>query len=480
MSAFNSSVAGPTPRGRQAKATKGHNMLTAGLRRLRTLSGVYHGRSSSDLTDQQRPPVPVLNRASFDQNQDPWPAATLGSPFTESAQSSGPLPPSLSQLNGIHFVPDANQDPDLDQASSTNPSRPQSAESAPSSGAAPLGNIINSASDVNPSFAGSWSEPRDDDCGSSPSTLSAFEDSSIASDDTSSAIGALLPSVCPVTGAIQLSAQACQAAYPPIDLESPYAPYAPTSPLSATSVQKPNQSTTTSVGTFNVRMGLRHLPSIVPKATTKLHLQSHQTTQHQQPGSSPSSTVDIHLEKTGSSINTCPSSPCEVRNASTLGCSVYVSGSDQSSPITPESLQYKEGATTPRTGGIKTKLGWSGKKNHRHTQSASIGHTGSIPFPCSTQDDPEMTPKQQRERNCSEGAKSMLRSNLWVLPIQRIRTSSDAISTIIRGIRSRKTTLRHSPSETSFEARPFSVRTESFYEILDTSAIPCDSTFEPR
>ncbi|POW12751.1 hypothetical protein PSTT_04318 [Puccinia striiformis] len=300
MSAFNSSVAGPTPRGRQAKATKGHNMLTAGLRRLRTLSGVYHGRSR------------------------------------------------------IHFVPDANQDPDLDQASSTNPSRPQSAESAPSSGAAPLGNIINSASDVNPSFAGSWSEPRDDDCGSSPSTLSAFEDSSIASDDTSSAIGALLPSVCPCS--------------------------------------KPNQSTTTSVGTFNVRMGLRHLPSIVPKATTKLHLQSHQTTQHQQPGSSPSSTVDIHLEKTGSSINTCPSSPCEVRNASTLGCSVYVSGSDQSSPMTPESLQYKEGATTPRTGGIKTKLGWSGKKNHRHTQSASIGHTGSIPFPCSTQDDPEMTP----------------------------------------------------------------------------------------
>ncbi|KAH9459313.1 hypothetical protein Pst134EA_019466 [Puccinia striiformis f. sp. tritici] len=339
------------------------------------------------------------------------PLAYGASARSRESTTAGPLraTPPLSQLRGIHFVPDANQDPDLDQASSTNPSRPQSAESAPSSGAAPLGNIINSASDVNPSFAGSWSEPRDDDCGSSPSTLSAFEDSSIASDDTSSAIGALLPSVCPVTGVIQLSAQACQAAYPPIDLESPYAP-----------AQKPNQSTTTSVGTFNVRMGLRppslYRPRRQPRSSTYNHIKRLSISS---PGSSPSSTVDIHLEKTGSSINACPSSPCEVRNASSLGLLGLRRSRD-------------DAQATARTQLLR------GRQIY-----APAAISGPFQF---------------------NGSERLL------MPSARLFAGSGPAKSYI---------LRHSPSETSFEARPFSVRTESFYEILDTSAIPCDSTFEP-
>ncbi|WAQ89082.1 hypothetical protein PtA15_10A505 [Puccinia triticina] len=488
MSAHIASVAeAPNFRGRQAKANKGHKMLTAGFRRLRTLSGVYYGRSSSDLIDQERPPVPALNRASSEQNQVPWPASSpVIPPYLSSAErapDSGPLPPSLSHLRGIYFVPDANQDPDLDRDSSTNKSRPQSTESGTSLATPALEDI----SDCNASFAVSWSEQRDEDSSSSPNSLSTFEDSSTGTNDVSSVIGGVIKLICPANKTAQLSPGACQAAYPPIDLQSPYAPYAPTSPLSATSVHNSSSSSqnhTTNVSTFNIRMGLRPLPSIVTKPPAKNHAQSRQATQ-QQPGSSPASTLDIHHEQSIFSTQTRLPSPYNEKSSPIVSSPIHASGSDQcQTPKIEGRAGHGAEAATPRFGGFKEKLGFSGKPKHRYSRSASIGRpANNIPFPCSTHDDSEMAPKQRHERNCSEGAMSMLRGNLnqiWALPIQRIRTSS-SISTIIRGMRSAKSTLRRSPSETSFEARPFSVRTESFYEILDPSAIPpCDSPLIPK
>ncbi|KAA1112265.1 hypothetical protein PGT21_027254 [Puccinia graminis f. sp. tritici] len=487
MSAQNPAAAEPpTSRARQFKATKGHKMLSAGFRRLRTISGVYQGRASSEITDEQRPPVPALDRSSSDQNQEPQPSSSPAVPDclpqSESGKDSATALPALSQLRGIFFVPDANQDPDLDLDSSTGKSRPQSTESRTSSRSPALEDITNS----NASIAVSWSEPRDEDSLSSPTSLSTFADSSTGTNDAPSVIGGIMQLICPGNKMLQLSPRACQAAYPPIDLESPYAPYAPTSPLSTTSVRDSNSSTHTQsahISTFNIRMGLRHLPSIVPKPASKHQAQSREITQ-QQAISLVTSTPDVQHEQSASSPKKISPNSSNEKTAPALTCPIYVSDSDQCGTPKAEPSSNSAQPTTPKTAGFKEKLGWTGKPKHQHSRSASIARPGSnIPFPCSTHDDSEMAPKQRHERNYSEGAKSMLRGNfnqILTLPIRRIRTSS-SISTIFRGIRPGKSAPRRTPSDASFEARPFSMRTESFYEILDPSAIPpFDSAVIPQ
>jgi len=473
-----------TPRPRQGKTSKGHIMLAAGIRRLRTLSGAYHGRSCSDLTDDKPPPVPAPYRGSSDQNQRPWntPSGT---------QDSGPLPPSLAQLRGIHFVPDSKQDPDLDKASSTtNTSRPHTAESGISSAASALDNISNSLNHRSHSFAVSWSETPDHDSSSTPTTLSTFDDSS-SSDGSSVIGGGIMHIIGPTTKLMpQLSPRACQSAYPPIDLQSPYAPYAPTSPLSATSIQHSasNHSKNNNThGAFNKRMGLRHLPSIVPKPLAKQHTQPHPITTQTPTARSSTSTSDIHAEQYHSAIKKCSSRPSnEENNGSSLTCAAQVNGSEPSSGMQEESLIQSRSdkaapstvePTTPRSAGLKGKLGWTTKPKSQASNCVTC--SGKIPFPCSTHDDAEIAPKQRRERNCSEGTKSssLQHSKIWALPIHRLRTSS-SISTLIRGM---KSSLRRCPSETSFEPAPLSDRVESFYEILDASAIPsCDNPSLPR
>jgi hypothetical protein len=452
-------------------------MLSAGFRRLRTISGVYQGRASSELTDEQRPPVPVLDRSLSDQTQEPRPSSSPAVPHClpqgELVKDSAPALPALSQLRGIYFVPDANQDPDLDIDSSTDKSRPQSTQSRTSSRGPALEDITNS----NASIAVSWPEQPDEDSLSSPTSLSTFEDSSTGTNDTPSVIGGIMQLICPGSKMLQLSPRACQAAYPPIDLDSPYAPYAPTSPLSTTSVRDSNSSTHTQsahISTFNIRMGLRHLPSIVPRPASKHQAQSREIIQPQAI-SSVTSAPDVHHEQSASSPEKKSPNTCNEKTAPALTYPIYVSDSAKCGTPKAESSINSAQPTTPKTAGFKEKLGWSGKPKHQHSRSASIARPGSnIPFPCSIHDDSETAPKQRHERNYSEGAKSMLRGNLnqiLALPIRRIRTSS-SISTIFRGMRSGKSAPRRTPSDASFEARPFSMRTESFYEILDPSAIP--------
>lgn len=455
-------------------------MLAAGIRRLRMLSGADHGRSCSDLTDQKPPPAPAPYRGSTDQNQTPWNAPS-------GLQDSGPLPPSLSQLRGIHFVPDTQQDPNLDKSSSTtNRSRPHTAESGISSSASALVDISNSSNHQNHSFSLSWLEIPDQDSSSTPTTLSTFNDSS-SSDSSSIIRGGLKQCLCPATKLTpQLSPRACQAAYPPIDLQSPYAPYAPTSPLSAISIQNspPNHDKNNNThGAFNMRMGLRHLPSIVPKPLAKHHSQPYPIITPAQIEGSSTSALDIHVEQSHSALKTFSSRPS---NEDLLTYAAQVNGSEQSSGMQEECLiqSWSDKAppptvepTTPRSGGLKGKLGWTTKSKHQPSHSATC--SGKIPFPCSTHDDAEIAPNQRRERNCSEGAKSscLQHSKIWTLPIHRLRTSS-SISSLIRGM---KTSLRRCPSEISFEPTPLTDRIESFYEILDASAIPsCDNPSLPR
>lgn len=477
-------------RGRQVKVSKGQNMLSAGIRRLRTLSGAYPDRSNSDAACEQPPLVPVLVRGSSDQNQTPWnsPSGTHPERLPSTVPpviDSGPLPPSLAQLRGIHYVHDAKQDPDLDKASSTTQSRPQSSRSDVSSGAFALDDITNSSSNQNPSFAITGSEPRDDDSLFSPNSLSTFDDTSTSTNDGSSVISGIMNFISPITKMPQLSPRACQAAYPPIDLQSPYAPYAPTSPLSASSVRTTNSSAQNhhrAASTFNKRMGLRHLPSIVHKPLAKHHAQTHPTTIQQQIAHSPSA-FDIHIEQPDSKTKICSPRLVNDSNGSHLTCPLPTNSSDQSSRVPAELSHCRSGdvtptaeAATPRSGAFMGKLGWSGKSKRRHRRNVSANRSSNIPFPCSTQDDSVISSQKGHERNRSESANSQ-RSKIWVLPIERLRTSS-SISTLIRSVRS---TLRHSPSQVSFETRACSDRTESFYEILDASAIPsCDGSSIPK
>ncbi|KAA1097796.1 hypothetical protein PGT21_020258 [Puccinia graminis f. sp. tritici] len=85
-----------TSRERQFKTTKGHEIMSAGFRRPLTISQVYQGRANSEITDEQCPPVPALDRASSDQTQEPRPFSSPAVPHclpqSEVVKDSAPSP----------------------------------------------------------------------------------------------------------------------------------------------------------------------------------------------------------------------------------------------------------------------------------------------------------------------------------------------------------------------------------------------------
>lgn len=468
------------PRSRQAKPIKSHALLAAGLRRLRTLSGVSQHRSC---VEYEQPPVQFLPNSLSD-SKEAWssPVPISKRQPIESCDSQ-PLPP-LSQLHGIYYAPSGSQDPNLETESRT--SRSHSVRSGQSS--------TPSASENPPHLLDDIDTPGDDRDGAiSPPPMTPSDDSSLTTTtDSSSLLSRVLEVINPAGSKLsQLSPRACQAAFPPIDLQSPYAPYAPTSPLSASSARESNSppQPAPSPSSFNIRMGLRSLPSVSTKSAAKaLSLQQRHAQNFQPPN-----VLATSLNYSSSSNQACSSTGTfQDSTSSALSSLSYEAGSDQclkqNTLASPSYHQASRGP--PKSGGIKDKLGWSAKPKsgqHGRARSESTGPLATIPFPRSSQDENEAPAPApvERSRNQSESSTSSFRNNLnniWAVPIQRIRTSS-SLSTIIRSIKPGKNTMRRrSPSEVSFEAtRPFSVRTESFYEILDASAIPpCDSDLIPK
>ncbi|KAA1123547.1 hypothetical protein PGTUg99_007247 [Puccinia graminis f. sp. tritici] len=86
----------PTSRAHQFKTTKGHKTMSTGYGSLRTISGVYQGRASSEITDEPRLPVPALDQSLSDRTQEPQPLSSPAVPRCLPQSSSNPAsqPPS--------------------------------------------------------------------------------------------------------------------------------------------------------------------------------------------------------------------------------------------------------------------------------------------------------------------------------------------------------------------------------------------------
>lgn len=218
-----------------------HTFLSESFRKLR-------GKPSHGSPLCPTPPSSQSRCSLSHFNIDPDPTESslilLSRPESMQVPDSGPLPTYLAQLSGIHYVRDPNQDPDLDADSPLDDSRSM-AESETSMGS-PSEDLTGSILPTLDGGLGESNGPSESEC-SSYSTPSAQHD-------------LLHISPANVMSQPQLSPRTCKAAFPPIDLESPYAPYAPTPPLSPPSM--PNLEETIHKSRLRSKT-LRRLPSTV-------------------------------------------------------------------------------------------------------------------------------------------------------------------------------------------------------------------------
>eukprot|EP00918_Siedleckia_nematoides_P076147 GHVU01166544.1.p1 GENE.GHVU01166544.1~~GHVU01166544.1.p1 ORF type:complete len:434 (-),score=8.60 GHVU01166544.1:366-1667(-) len=208
-----------------------HAVINAGLRKLRPKRSNVEPLCPASLASAQ-----TISRYAVNSSPSASPPAVLPrpamSPASAQVPDSGPLPTYLAQLRGIHYVGDPNQDPDLDEDTMSNILPLSSSRDSITSSSTPSDGVRSST-----------------DTNGMDSDASSAADPSVHIE--------LFPAPRPTR---RLTPRSCKAAFPPIDLESPYAPYAPTPPLSPPAIPGLNDGTH-KTHPFHLPKTLRKLPS---------------------------------------------------------------------------------------------------------------------------------------------------------------------------------------------------------------------------
>ncbi|CAH7666769.1 expressed protein [Phakopsora pachyrhizi] len=453
---------------RQLKRSKSHALITAGFRRLRTISQSQNRHQSAneeDVPELPKEPIRAGLRASSaaKPSHTPLPSVSLPILCLSQAVTTGALPSQLSQLRGIHIVGDPSEDPDLDEDTTINTLRSRSSVSNSSAAldgprypSLDVCEVRQKQGDCNCLSCNPPTPTRSMLTESSATPRSSYLDT-LSSSPRSSDDRNILP----------LSPRACLTAFPPIDLKSPYAPYAPTPPLSPPGTLQVNSFSVSTASKhsngFNISKGLRKLPSTM---IFKTGLKDQNVTQVHQ------------VSSRGSGINSMISQST-VSLKARIGTSQErdtMRGSHSSSKATSPLLNKNRfmGSTASlvsRCSSNPPKITTS-KLNGSRTLSPEHKICPDFKFPPSklSSCEPSEASKPSDKRERSNSSKSQFRGgfNNLMVPISRFRTYS-SLNTIFR-----KGASKPRSETSSFEAGDrsvVSICTDSCYEVLDATVM---------
>ncbi|KAI8460396.1 hypothetical protein BY996DRAFT_6409426 [Phakopsora pachyrhizi] len=410
---------------RQLKRSKSHALITAGFRRLRTISQSQNRHQSAneeDVPELPKEPIRAGLRASSaaKPSHTPLPSVSLPILCLSQAVTTGALPSQLSQLRGIHIVGDPSEDPDLDEDTTINTLRSRSSVSNSSAAldgprypSLDVCEVRQKQGDCNCLSCNPPTPTRSMLTESSATPRSSYLDT-LSSSPRSSDDRNILP----------LSPRACLTAFPPIDLKSPYAPYAPTPPLSPPGTLQVNSFSVSTASKhsngFNISKGLRKLPSTM---IFKTGLKDQNVTQVHQV-SSRGSGINSMIT---SLVSRCSSNPPKI--------------------------------TTSKLNGSRT-------LSPEHKICPDFKFPPSKLSSC----EPSEASKPSDKRERSNSSKSQFRGgfNNLMVPISRFRTYS-SLNTIFR-----KGASKPRSETSSFEAGDrsvVSICTDSCYEVLDATVM---------